>query len=1629
MRWALSTPSSYPALIDSLLAGRIVRPRFGRHPRAFIWGPLEARMQHADCMILAGLVEGSWPPEPPGDPWLSRPMRARFGLTTPERRVGLAAHDFVQAASAGRVLLLHSERSGGAPTVPARWLVRLRAMLDAHGLARPAVAGATPWRHWQSMLDRPPAVEPVSAPRPRPPLEARPAGLSVTQVEIWQRDPYAIYARHILGLRPLDEIDEDADAAARGSFVHEALERLVAEFPEKLPPDALERLLAHGRTVLGAMLDRPSVAAFWWPRFERVAAWFVEEERRRRETLSRVLAEQPGHMEIDDGRGGGFTLSAKADRLEVSSDGALRIVDYKTGVAPAKKSVTAGSAPQLPLEAALAEAGAFEAVGAATVTGLEYWTLSGGRPAGSARPATREDPSAVAREALDGLERLVAAFADPETAYLDHPAGAAIGRFDDYLDLARTNEWRLGWRALLDDVSDGGAPERETPRPRGPDTRQQALSDPSRTVWVAASAGAGKTKVLTDRVLRLLLEGHAPSRVLCLTFTRAAAAEMANRVRQELANWSAMDDGDLAADIAALTGSRPGRETVERARRLFAATLEAPGGLQIATIHGFCQSLLGRFPLEADVAPHFEVIEDRARSELLRAARDDAIDAIASGRAPHLRDALDRLAPEAGERRAGNLLGEICAEAGAFDRMLARYGSLDRALDAVAAGLETDPDRSIDDLKADACRDSSLDGPGLRAAVRALDDGGRTDRETAETILAFLDAREEARPALLETYAARFLTKADRTPRKRPVGTGKVREARPDAAAVLDRETERLAALYARIKAKATFERTRAILVLGLELLAAFRARKRDLAVLDYDDLIARARDLLTRPGVSPWVLYKLDGGLDHVLVDEAQDTSPAQWEVILALTEEFFTGEGAREKPRTLFVVGDEKQSIFSFQGADVEALRNVRDGIRERTPAGEWRDGALDLSFRSVPAVLEAVDAVFAAPEAAAGVALDGEAIRHEPFRGDDGGLVEVWPLLEDEPAEEEPDPWTACLDETRPRDRDTRLATAVAAHIAAMTGDDGPGELLASRGDTIRPGDILVLVRRRGELVSALVRELRRKGVAVAGVDRMDLTGEVAVRDLLAIGRVCLLPEDDLSLAAVLKGPFVGFDDDMLFDLAWRGSGEGKARETLWAALRRRKGDSDAFARAADWISALLGVADYLAPFEFFDRILSMPSARAEGFNGRKALIGRLGLEAQDPLDEFLNLALAFERDHVPSLQGFVWWLSSGTAEVKREAETAGDAVRIMTVHGAKGLQAPVVFLADVMGRGPSGPAILWDPRVGLPLWVGRAEERAPWGEALDDRRRRRAAEEERRLLYVALTRARDRLYVCAAAKSADRGVEGSWHDMVRTALSALPGVERIAMDDAGGGPNGEALRLASPQRRPVAARRAGPEDRVPLEGPPPGILGPPPPERPIDKPISPSRFAGGEAAPRSPLDGSDGGAALRRGRLVHRLLELLPDLAPDRRGDAARALVARRDPALPDASADGLIARVLAILDDPAFAAVFAPGGRSEVAIAGVVGETVVSGRVDRLAVSEDKIGVVDFKTGLTVPDRVDDTPAAYLGQLSAYREILRMIYPDRPISCGLLWCDIPELVEIPARLLDTHRPTGRSPRAA
>jgi ATP-dependent helicase/nuclease subunit A len=1136
-----------------------------------------------------------------------------------------------------------------------------------------------------------------------------------------------------------------------------------------------------------------------------------------------------------------------------------------------------------------------------------------------------------------------------------------------------------------------------------PDTPQRKAAGPRASVWVSASAGTGKTRVLIDRLLWLMLDGTDPARILCLTFTRAAAAEMANRLNEELANWATLRSGALAETLQKLTGRMPSDATIARARQLFARVLETPGGIKIATIHAFCQTLLRRFPLEARVPTEYGVLDERNAREALIEASECVFIAARDGNDPRLAEALSVVARYAPEQRFGELMAALAAERGKLRAVLGKGHSELRDKLCRALGLSTGTTEEA--VIAGFCAAGAGDETGLRSAAAALSDGSCTDRERGAILAAWCETPGQRRQ-MLAAYLPAFLIDEGEI-RKILITRDAARNAGCDAAAVLSAEAERVKKFCETRSAAALVEASCALIRLGGALMDAYAAGKRAQGVLDYDDLISAALNLLRHPDIAPWVLFKLDGGLDHILIDEAQDTNPEQWQIVAALAEEFYAGEGVGDRLRTIFAVGDAKQSIYSFQRADPRAFLAMREYFERRISDAqqEWRVVPLEVSFRSTEPVLRAIDAVFRHEAARDGVALDGSEIRHIASRAGQAGVVELWPPAVG-PPEEPPDPMALPVIRQRTAQPRTRLANAIAATIAAWLDN---GELLEASGRPIRPGDVMVLVRRRNEFVGELLRALKQRDIPVAGADRLILTEQLAVQDLVALGRFLLLPEDDLTLATVLKGPLFGVDEDMLFDLAYDRGGE-----KLWQRVRAKAGKSPQLRLAAERLSDLLARADFVPPYELYAEILG-----AQG--GRRMLLERLGLEAADPVQEFLALALSYEREHVPSLQGFLRWLAAGDTEVKRDfGAKQRDEVRILTVHGAKGLEAPVVFLPDTMQLPNLPDTLLWTEREGLPLWCPRADLAVPFYTSEKQALRERHLQEYRRLLYVALSRAQDRLYICGW-QMREAPKEDSWHALCRTGLIEIATpfpFDTAALIDADGW-CGQGLRLTSSQTVPPVRER--PAAAVAAAGPLPDWVHRPPPAEPDPpRPLAPSRLSGAEPPALSPL-AVQGRNRFKRGLLVHRLLQALPELPIEEREIAARRFLALPTHGLLPEEQVEIRRQILAVLDHPDFAALFGPGSQAEVPLIGLIGEYALSGQIDRLVVADDRVLIVDYKSLRPPPATEHDVAPIYLRQLAAYEAALERIYPDREIRCALLWTEGPQLMPISPEILAGYLP--------
>ncbi len=1132
---------------------------------------------------------------------------------------------------------------------------------------------------------------------------------------------------------------------------------------------------------------------------------------------------------------------------------------------------------------------------------------------------------------------------------------------------------------------------------------QRPAVDPGEVVWLSASAGTGKTQVLSARVLRLLLQPQvSPSQVLCLTFTKAGATEMAARINEVLARWVRASDTELARDLKAI-GADFGQDSVARARTLFAAVLDCPGGgLRIDTIHAFAQWLLAAFPHEAGLTPGTRAMEDRDRDLLLREVLADLLVRAERENDVASLDALAQLSVRLGPDAVQGYLLRCAAAREAWEgpggwqppmraNVLRLLGLPSDASEADLAGLCGDDEFAVDALQ--CCLSAYSQWNGKKGIA------GRV------VIANWLSAAQPERLERLDDLHKVLFTQKD-TVRDVPSLEklesyfGQAAEAVLESSLVV---RERRAMLELTAFLTPTLE-------LGRKFALAWDEAKVRAGFIDFDDQIRQAAALLTRSELADWIRYKLDRRFDHVLVDEAQDTNGAQWRIIDALTGDFFAGEGAHaEKLRTLFVVGDYKQAIFRFQGTSPEnfeqarkRVRQAMTGLAENVVALRRNDLVRDLqelglgtSFRTARSILEFVDlAIGRIGHTAFGLAQE-----PEPHVGQDRpGMVTLWHVVgapgtsEDEGEEGEED-WLARSDR--------QLADRIAQQVREWIDQGYP--LVKGESRRARPGDVMVLVRKRKELAGLIVARLHAAGVAVAGVDRLRLAAPLAVRDLMAALRFAAQPLDDLNLASLLVSPLIGWNQQDLLEYGYRGDGVA-----LWDHLRRQRGGK--VETGLGQLLDLLRIADFEPPQALLHWLLIGP------WQGRRKLVARLGGEANDPIDELLNAASMFAANEVPSLQGFIRWFDAGEGELKREATQGGDEVRVMTVHGSKGLQAPIVILADAADNPNSSrasPLDLADPagegerKIPLPS-LSKDEKLGRLAEA-DERQRAEEMQEHWRLMYVAMTRAEEALFVAGALGAKEKEpAPDSWY----ARLAGLFQPEEWIEDPLWGAraEHGARPDIAMPPQSATI-------HQLPLL--PPWLERAAPAEPRPPRPLAPSAL-GEEQAADPPWPPGAGQAAARRGVLLHRLLERLPEVPPVDRKNAAQAWLARSASDLAAPARAELATSALAVLAEKSWAELFSTDALAEVPIAATVGDQVVAGTIDRLLIKGDRIRLIDFKTARRPPASLDEVPVAILRQMAAYAAALEATYPGRGVEAALLYTQVPRLIEIPGELLAVHK---------
>ncbi len=1133
-----------------------------------------------------------------------------------------------------------------------------------------------------------------------------------------------------------------------------------------------------------------------------------------------------------------------------------------------------------------------------------------------------------------------------------------------------------GWVAM-DEVNPTGLPKFAG--------NQLAAISPDRQIRLSASAGTGKTQVLTARVLRLLLNNTPPESILCLTFTKAGAAEMADRIHQKLGEWVTAPETSLFWDLENL-GTVPGPVERDFARSLLAQVLDARGsGLRILTIHSFCQTLLSGFPSEAGLPAGFRATEGREELAIAAKALSDMVENAQREGRLGLIDRLRALSLKLGEEKTRAFLN--------------RCGAAPDAMEALGTGVEAQVrrwlgigDTDVEALILAGCTDGGFDRSGLDE-VKALNLKWGTQRglEKVEAITDWLAMSPPDRVKHVLDLTSVWTAKTGE--RK---STVKGHAPQDDQyAGLVDGLYSHFAGLLEIRAAAGTARTIGEALTVGQAYSRAYTEAKHAAGVVDFNDLIRHTVRLLKTPGIGDWIRFKLDQSVDHILVDEAQDTNAEQWDIVRAIAEDFFAGDGAKpDVLRTLFMVGDHKQAIFGFQGTNPEEFNEAASHFKRlANESGQhWHDLPLIESFRSSQPILDVTDAVIADVGHAA-MGLEQPPPRHLSASGGSGRILVLPPVSNAAADTEDDGEDSAEAEESWITSAELKWADQLAAQIKGWTSG---GLRLRNKDRDAEAGDIMILVRRRGEFARLVVSRLIEAKVAVAGVDRLRLNAPIAVQDLLACIRFGLQPNDDLSLAALLVSPIIGWTQEELYRHAVKREGK-----SLWHHLGEAKPEA---------LSAILKKTDISTPYRFLEWILSGP------IQARRKLIERLGEEARDPINELLSSALGFERESAPSLQVFLDWFDRGDVDIKRDPSKPENAVRVMTVHGAKGLESPVVILADAV----SDPKYLkpsmmdWQPEQGLKIPLFRPSKDDLFGSlalsaASDDAREN---QEFWRLLYVAMTRAEEHLIVGGALKPTQQknGMgDGCWHSRVSAALNALG----AAPDEAGN-------LCYERQEPPKMDKKAGLIKEF-FAGPlPPWATMMAPSEARPPRPLAPSAPEGPADEAHPPPDPSRRIAALRGTRL-HSLFERLPAVAAAEREAIALRWLQHSAGVSADDERHELVASALSVIEDERWSAIFSPEALAEVPIAGVVDGRVIAGTVDRLLIGKDSVLVVDFKTGRRVPSDSSHVPIHHKAQMAAYVAVLRGIFEGRTVSAALLYTHAPKLIELPECDMVAYKP--------
>jgi ATP-dependent helicase/nuclease subunit A len=1121
---------------------------------------------------------------------------------------------------------------------------------------------------------------------------------------------------------------------------------------------------------------------------------------------------------------------------------------------------------------------------------------------------------------------------------------------------------------------------------------QQRASDISQSVWVSASAGSGKTTVLTNRLIVLLLNNIQPSKILCITFTKNAAAEMRNRINEKLSEWILFSDEKLKNSVETLIGKTPNEATLQNARTLFAKILDNADELKILTIHAFCQQIMKRFPFEAGIIPNFEIADERLEKEFLLEATKDLL--TKKTLEPRLQKAIKKIAIQTNQKNFNELLSELLNNRNKLIHLKQFFGGESNIIDAIYKTLGLNLKDTEEKIFKEFLEYNSLNKQEFEKIYETIQRiGTLKDKQKYEILKQWANQPEKRRENFKE-YKNIFITQRKKEKKEKLI-TDKPKRLCPQSNEILLQEQNRIYQFVETLKSLKIAELTKSLLILSYEILQKYSFLKLERGILDYNDLIIKTKDLLSDNTNSQWVSFKLDEGIHHILVDEAQDTSPYQWNIIKAIVDEFFQQENC---DKTILVVGDEKQSIFSFQGADPKAFAFMHNHYKQLCQDSNNCFETIPFvnSFRSLSAILQLVDKIFEPEDMRKAISqLVKEPIKHNPLRIG-LGKIEVWPLISKEKEDKSKEfTWQLPFQSKIKISNIEKLAKLIAEKIQAWIKnkkiilDKKTGEKRL-----LRYSDIMILLRKRGRFADFLIKALNKKNIPVSGIDRLKLTENIIIKDLIALGNFILFPEDNLNLANIIKSPIIGLNEDDLFNLC------AQNKISLWQTIKQ----NPQYKKTKDYLEEIIEKSKLLTPYELFVYILDIK-------NGRDKIINRFTETAHDLLNEFLNLLKAFEKNHIPSLNNFMNYLKIAPITIKRDMEQTLNEVRVMTTHGAKGLQAPIIFLPDSYHSNidvtTNKNKIYWlkdlNNNYELPFWNGEQENNNEFILKLKEEWTKECKNEYLRLLYVALTRAENELYICGWCLT--NPYKGNWYNLILD-IAAKSGIEKkfdFESESSGyiiGEDDEFASDLHKQESEYLPKKQDKETDRI-LQN-----LIPCKKEKESTKIIHPSEFYSHRDRDSSPADSSE---AIIQGQAAHKLLEILPQIKLEEREQVLDYYLHNSFNKLKPAIQEKIRNNILKILNE--FKDLFVEESRSEVPIAGYIDNQIVSGQIDRLIIKNDKIMIVDYKNSRKFFKNENEIPEEYKKQLWLYKELTAQIYPAKEIECYILWTNFCKLSRI------------------